>query len=119
VRAEDDDQLRKLLGGFLQRLGYRVLAAANSEEALAEAAKHAGTIHLLLTDVVMPGESGRQLARRLEEVRPGLRTLYVSGYTDATIMDQSILERGHHYLQKPFTPTVLARRVRKVVDSES
>jgi two-component system cell cycle sensor histidine kinase/response regulator CckA len=117
--AEDDDQLRKLLGGFLQRLGYRVLAAANSEEALAEAAKHAGTIHLLLTDVVMPGESGRQLARRLEEVRPGLRTLYVSGYTDATIMDQSILERGHHYLQKPFTPTVLARRVREVLDSES
>ena len=116
--AEDDEQLRKLVRGLLDRIGYQVLSAASAEEALAQAREHGSQIHLLLTDVVMPGEGGHQLARRLAEARPATRTLFMSGYTDAAIVDHGILERGHHYLQKPFTPAVLARRVRDVLDAE-
>jgi two-component system cell cycle sensor histidine kinase/response regulator CckA len=116
--AEDDEQLRKLVRGFLERVGYRVLAAASAAEALGQAREHEGPVHLLLTDVVMPGQSGRELAGLLAETRPEIRTLFMSGYTDAAIMDQGILERGLEYLQKPFTPAVLARRVRDVLDAE-
>ena len=116
--AEDDDQLRKLVGGLLARIGYQVLPAANAEEALAQAGQYPGHIHLLLSDVVMPGAGGHQLARRLAEARPATRTLFMSGYTEAAIIDHGMLERGLHYLQKPFTPAVLARRVRDVLDSE-
>lgn len=116
--AEDDEQLRKLVRGLLDRVGYQVLSAASAEEALGKARQHRGEIHLLLTDVVMPGEGGHQLARRLAEARPATRTLFMSGYTDAAIVDHGILERGHHYLQKPFTPAVLAQRVRDVLDVE-
>jgi two-component system cell cycle sensor histidine kinase/response regulator CckA len=116
--AEDDEQLRKLVRGLLDRMGYQVLAAATAEEALARAAEHSGRIHLLLTDVVMPGAGGHQLAGRLAEVRPETRTLFMSGYTDAAIVDHGILERGLHYLQKPFTPSVLARRLRDVLDAQ-
>lgn len=116
--TEDDEQLRKLIRGFLDRLGYQVLTAASAEEALGAAREHAGPIHLLLTDVVMPGESGRELSRRLSQVRPELRTLFMSGYTDAAIVQHGILERGLHYLQKPFTPAALARQLRVVLDSE-
>jgi len=116
--AEDDEQLRKLVRGLLDRMGYQVLSAASTEEALAQAGEYRGYIHLLLTDVVMPGEGGHQLARRLAEVRPETRTLFMSGYTDAAIVDHGILERGLHYLQKPFTPSVLARRVRDVLEAD-
>jgi len=116
--AEDDEQLRKLVRGLLDRVGYQVLSAASAEDALAQARRYRGQIHLLLTDVVMPGEGGHQLASRLAQARPATRTLFMSGYTDAAIVDHGILERGHHYLQKPFTPAVLARRVRDVLDAE-
>ncbi len=114
--AEDDEQLRTLAQGCLERMGYRVMVAANGEEARALAVAHEGTIHLLVTDMVMPGESGRQLADRLIVMQPGIRCLFMSGYTDRTIVDQGILERGFRYLQKPFTPTILARMVRDVLD---
>jgi CheY-like chemotaxis protein len=116
--AEDNEQLRKLARVFLDRIGYRVLTAANAAEALVRASEHDGPIHLLLTDVVMPGESGPQLARRLAESRPEMRILFMSGYTDTTIVHHGMLARGLNYLQKPFTPAVLARRVRQVLDSE-
>jgi two-component system cell cycle sensor histidine kinase/response regulator CckA len=116
--AEDDEQLRKLVRGLLDRMGYQVLSAATAEEALAQAGEYGEHIHLLLTDVVMPGVGGHQLARRLAEVRPETRTLFMSGYTDAAIVDHGNLERRLHYLQKPFTPSVLARRVRDVLDAE-
>jgi CheY-like chemotaxis protein len=116
--AEDDEQLRKLVRGLLDRMGYRVLSAAGAEDALGQAREHRGHIHLLLSDIVMPGEGGHQLARRLAETRPAIRALFMSGYTDAAIVDHGILERGLHYLQKPFTPAVLARRVRDVLDAE-
>ena len=115
--AEDDDLLRPLARGLLDKLGYTVLEAANAEEALVHAGKHQGPIHLLLADVVMPGESGRALARRLAQGRPEMRVLYMSGYTDDAVVRHGILERGLHYLQKPFTPAALARRVREVLDA--
>jgi PAS domain S-box-containing protein len=115
--AEDDDLLRPLAHGVLTKLGYVVLEARNAQDAAARAAQHQGPIHLLVTDVVMPGASGRELARRLAEKRPEMRVLYMSGYTDDAIIRHGILERGVNYLQKPFTPAVLARRVRDVLDT--
>jgi CheY-like chemotaxis protein len=103
----------------LAKLGYRVLEAGNAQEALARVHAHEGPIQLLLTDVVMPGASGRELARRLAELRPHARVLYMSGYTDDAIVRHGILERGLNYLQKPFTPAALARRVREVLDAGS
>jgi two-component system, cell cycle sensor histidine kinase and response regulator CckA len=115
--AEDDATLRPLVKGLLERQGYRVLEAANSDEALAIAIDHVSPIHLLITDVVMPGASGRELARRLSHIRPGTRVLYVSGYTDDAIVHHGMLEPGLAFLQKPFTPTALARKVREVLDA--
>ncbi len=116
--AEDDAILRPLAKGLLQKLGYAVLAAANADEALALAAGHAGPVHLLIADVVMPGASGRDLARRLSESRPETRVLYVSGYTDDAIVHHGMLEPGLHFLQKPFTPAMLAKKVREVLDAK-
>jgi PAS domain S-box-containing protein len=114
--AEDDDLLRPLVRNILEKLGYRVLEAANANAALTMVGAGGEPIHLLLTDVVMPGESGRQLARRLAEIRPTTRVLYISGYTDDAIVHHGMLEPGLHYLQKPFTPAALARKVRDVLD---
>jgi len=115
--AEDDEMLRPLGKGLLEKLGYRVLDAENAERALALAEAHRGPIHLLVADVVMPGASGRQLARRLAQVRPETRVLYVSGYTDDAIVHHGMLEPGLNFLQKPFTPAALARKVREVLDA--
>ena len=114
--AEDDEMLRPLAKGLLGRLGYTVLEAANAEEALGAAARHRGLIHLLVADVVMPGASGRELARRLAELRPDTKVLYVSGYTDDAIVRHGMLEPGLAFLQKPFSPDTLARKVREVLD---
>jgi PAS domain S-box-containing protein len=115
--AEDDEMLRPLAKGLLGKLGYTVLEAENAEQALAVAGAHPGPIHLLVADVVMPGASGRELARRLEPTRPDTRVLYVSGYTDDAIVHHGMLEPGLNFLQKPFTPTALARKVREVLDA--
>jgi PAS domain S-box-containing protein len=115
--AEDDDLLRPLVRGILVKLGYHVLDAPNANAALTVARDHPAAIHLLVTDVVMPGESGRQLARRLAELRPDAKVLYMSGYTDDAIVHHGMLEPGLHYLQKPFTPVALARKVRAVLDA--
>jgi nitrogen-specific signal transduction histidine kinase len=114
--AEDDETLRPLAKGLLEKLGYRVLDAENAERALALAAAHGGPIHLLVADVVMPGASGRELARRLAQTRPDTKVLYISGYTDDAIVHHGMLEPGLHFLQKPFTPAALARKVRDVLD---
>ncbi|HYL56326.1 MAG TPA: PAS domain S-box protein [Gemmatimonadales bacterium] len=116
--AEDDDMLRPLARELLTRLGYAVLEAGNAQEALELARKHEGPIHLLVADVVMPGPSGRELARRLATTRPETRVLYVSGYTDDAIVHHGMLEAGLNFLQKPFTPTTLARKVRDVLDAK-
>ena len=115
--AEDDDMLRPLARELLAKLGYTVLEAANADEALALARKYDGPIQLLVADVVMPGPSGRELARRLAVTRPDTKVLYVSGYTDDAIVHHGMLEAGLNFLQKPFTAQTLARRVRDVLDA--
>jgi PAS domain S-box-containing protein len=117
--AEDDAMLRPLAKGLLEKLGYRVIEAENGAQALAAAGRFTGPIQLLVADVVMPGGSGRDLARRLAETRPETKVLYVSGYTDDAIVHHGMLEPGLNFLQKPFTPAVLARKVREVLDAPS
>src|SRR5205809_934770 len=115
--AEDEPAVRAIAQQALERHGYTVLAAPSGAAALALAAQHAATIDLLLTDVVMPGMSGRDLADRLTAQRPGIRVLYISGYTDNAIVRHGMLEPGLAYLQKPFRPDALVRKVREVLDA--
>jgi two-component system, cell cycle sensor histidine kinase and response regulator CckA len=113
--AEDEPLVRVLVRKTLAQAGYRVLEAGGGEEALQLAARHDGTIHLLVTDVVMPGMSGRELMRRLADVRPNVKVLYMSGYSDEAVARHGVLDAGTAFMQKPFTPSVLARRVREVL----
>jgi CheY-like chemotaxis protein len=115
--AEDAGPLRAVARQILKRHGYTVLEAPDGRSALDEAAGHDGPIHLLITDVIMPEMSGRQLAERLKERRPELKVLFVSGYTDDAIIRHGTLEPGIAFLQKPFSPESLARKVRGVLDS--
>jgi signal transduction histidine kinase len=115
--VEDAASVRMVTRQVLERYGYAVLEAPNGDTALRLAAGHHGPIHLLLTDVVMPGLSGRQLAEQLAQLRPDMKVLYASGYADHAIVHHGILEPGIAYLQKPFTPDALGRRVRQLLDS--
>ncbi len=115
--VEDDELVRSLARRALERRGYAVLEAADPDQALAMAAAETQPIELLLTDVIMPGMSGRALAERLTAFRPGVRVLYTSGYTDEAILRLGVLEHGLAFLQKPYTPESLARKVREVLDS--
>jgi CheY-like chemotaxis protein len=112
--VEDDQQLRTVTRGILTRLGYQVMDAAAGADALRMCKEHEGKIDLLLTDVVMPGMSGRQLADQVVLLRPDIRTLFMSGYTDETIVHHGVLEPGVYFLQKPITPDSLARKIREV-----
>ena len=114
--VEDAEPLRKLAHMFLKESGYDVLAAADGAEALEVARSCSRPIHLLLTDVVMPGINGRVLAERLAPMQPGMRVLYMSGYTDSFIAGHGVLEAGTHLLHKPFTQETLAKKVREVLD---
>ncbi len=114
--VEDERAVRDLTRRCLEASGYRVLQAEDAEEAIAVAAGHPGQLDMLLTDVIMPGASGPELARRLVAGRPDLRVLFVSGYTDQAMASERILEPGASFLQKPFTPDTLARKVRDVLD---
>ncbi len=116
--VEDEDPVRTLAREILQSAGYRVLEAPAPEEALAVAASHAGPIHLVLTDVILPRISGRQLAAALRSSRPAARVLFTSGYTADAISHHGILEPGVYFLQKPFTRAALLRKVREVLDHE-
>ena len=115
--AEDQDDVRALTKRVLEREGYEVLAAASGGDALVLAACYAGRIHLLLTDVVMPGLSGRDVAERLGASRPGIRVLFMSGYTHDVIAQRGVLDPGTAFLSKPFTPETLAAKVRDVLDA--
>jgi PAS domain S-box-containing protein len=115
--VEDQEPVRRLTRRVLETQGYAVLAASDGHEALSLAEQHAGSIHILVTDVVMPGMSGREVGRRLAVKRPGMRVLYLSGYADDSIVNHGVLEPGLAFLQKPFTPESLARRVREVLDA--
>ena len=114
--VEDDDAVRALAETILAGYGYTVLAAPNGAVAL-EVANAADSIALLVTDVMMPGLRGPELAERLVALRPGLRVLYISGYAAEAVGNHDMLERGAHYLEKPFTPEALARAVRSGLDA--
>ncbi len=114
--VEDENSLRDLAQGCLQRRGYTILGAPNGEEALKIAEQCEGTIHLLLTDVIMPGMSGRELADELRHSRPNVKILYMSGYTHDLVTQEGILETGSELLQKPFSINALMNRVRDILD---
>jgi len=114
--AEDSESLKKLAQTNLESAGFHVLSASSGEEALEIATRHGSTFDLLLTDVVMPGMNGRVLAEQLLPRQPGMKVLYMSGYTDSFIAGHGVLEPGTHLLHKPFTEEVLIRKVREVLD---
>ena len=113
--VEDRDAVRQLTGAVLERYGYRVLGAASGSEALELAAGYADTIHLLLTDVVLPQMNGRALADELRKARPEMKVLYVSGHSDEVLGQRGLLEAGVDYVKKPFNPDVLAAKVRETL----
>jgi two-component system cell cycle sensor histidine kinase/response regulator CckA len=115
--VEDEDEVRAAVYESLQMRGYHVLKARHGKEALAICRRHAGPIHLLLTDVVMPQMTGPQLAQRLLPLRPEIKILYVSGYTSDALAQRNMMGLGAAFLQKPFTPDTLARQVRTVLDT--
>ena len=116
--AEDEPQVRSLMQVMLQRAGYTVLVAEDGAKAVELAAQHGSSLDLLITDVVMPGMSGRQVADTVRATCPALSVLFISGYTDDAIVRHGIAEAGAPFLQKPFTMSDLTRKVRQVLDAQ-
>ena len=114
--VEDEGAVRELARDILETSGYAVLEARHGDEALEICERHSGTIHLMLTDVVMPGMNGRELAEQLARLRPETKVLYTSGYTDNAVVLHGVLDGRAVFLQKPFTPDALSRKVREVLD---
>jgi two-component system, cell cycle sensor histidine kinase and response regulator CckA len=117
--VEDEEAVRRVAAKTLVASGYRVLSAKDGPEALTVAAGEPGTINLLLTDIVMPGMTGRELAERLAAVRPATRVLFMSGYTEDVVVRATAAAAGSAFLQKPFDPEALARKVREVLDGRT
>ena len=114
--VEDEDSVRALAQQVLEAHGYTVLTAQSGDDALKVADEYPGIIHLVLSDVVMPGMSGKELADKLCDSRPTVQVLFMSGYTDNAIVHHGVLDPGIAYIQKPFTPRMLAAKVRKLLD---
>jgi DNA-binding NtrC family response regulator len=115
--VEDENAVRIAAREFLQAKGYTVLDAPNAAEALLAHSRHDGPVHLLITDVVMPGMSGPDLAARLKQLDPALQVIYVSGYTDGAIASVAGVQQEAGFLQKPFALESLARKIRSALDA--
>ena len=114
--VEDDEGVRNLVREVLENYGYRVLEATDGPKALSIGESYIQTIHVILTDVVMPGMSGRAVADRLANSRPEMKVLFMSGYPDDAIVQHGVLDPDTPFIEKPFTPEVLARKIREVLD---
>jgi CheY-like chemotaxis protein len=117
--VEDDEFVRRLVHEVLESFGYRLLDAANAIEALSIGEQSDGPIHLLVTDLVMPRMSGREVANRLAALRPEMKVLFMSGYTDEAIVGLGMLAADTTFIEKPFAPDDLARKVRDVLDGQN
>jgi DNA-binding NtrC family response regulator len=116
--VEDEETVRNLASAILEDYGYTVFTAANGAEGLTLCEDSSEKIDLLITDVVMPEMSGRALAEKAERLRPEMRLIYMSGYTDDSVVRHGILAENAAFIQKPFLPDVLASAVREVLDSD-
>ena len=114
--VEDEEMVRKLACQSLRHYGYQVVEAANAGEALLACERHRGPLPLMVTDVVMPQMSGRELALRLSQLHPEMKVLYMSGYTDDTVIRHGLLDAATFFIPKPFTPSTLAQKVREVLE---
>jgi two-component system, cell cycle sensor histidine kinase and response regulator CckA len=113
--VEDEESVHSLIRLALASAGYKVLDMEDPESALAACAKYEGPIHLLLTDVVMPKMSGPVVAQKVAALRPGVKVLYMSGYTDDAIVHHGVLAEGMPFIQKPFSPLTLRKKIREVL----
>jgi DNA-binding response OmpR family regulator len=116
--VEDAPMIRRLAKKVMTKAGYTVLEAGDGDEAMTAADAHREPIDIVLTDLIMPGLSGVDLAQRLTALRPATRVLYMSGYTDNAIVRNGLLAEGAPFLQKPFTPEELLRKLRQVLDAQ-
>jgi DNA-binding NtrC family response regulator len=117
--VEDDDGLRELALRILGKQGYHVLSASRSSEAEQLCREHEGQIDIVVTDVVMPGLGGRELVTKLLPIQPQMAVLFMSGYTDQVVFKEGVEKGNTHFIQKPFTPASLSKKVREVLDRES
>ena len=117
--VENEAAIRNLLQMALRKNGYTVLAAESGREALHLVSAHSGPIHLLITDVMMPDIDGPELVRRLSAIRPETRTLFMSGYMDDALGEQGVLPSSVNFIQKPFSPSTIAQKVRDILDGTS
>ena len=118
LMVEDDPSVFSMNVMLLDQMGYRLLAAPGGVEALEKCKNYEGVIHLLLTDVVMPGMNGREVATRVREMRPGIKVLFTSGYTDSVVILHGLFPEGSHFLAKPYTPQVLADKIRQALNED-
>ena len=117
--TEDEAAVRFATRMILEQAGYRVIEAANGHLALDTFRQRSSEIDLVVTDMIMPGMNGRELADQLREIRPDIRVLFTSGYTDDTVFRQSLVEPGSHFIQKPYTPQALTAKVREALSGQS